>query len=117
MRREPVGGPHFEAGPVSDEGWYLDPYGRHEQRWFTSGHPTALIRNGAVDGNDPPPGPLPHKPVPIADAIGDAADLRRADDLEANSYSAPEFFRSDRAVPDHEEVEEAEEVGAEGTLD
>jgi hypothetical protein len=62
------------------EGWYLDPYGRHEQRWLSAGTPTALVRDGNAESHDPPPaadfdGPLVPAPTPA----GDGSDLRRAD--------------------------------------
>jgi hypothetical protein len=34
------------------EGWYRDPTGRHEQRWFSDGAPTALVRDGELDARD-----------------------------------------------------------------
>jgi len=37
------------------EGWYIDPFGRHELRWFSDGRPTALVRDGQTDGHDQPP--------------------------------------------------------------
>ena len=47
------------------EGWCLDPYGRHEQRWFSAGKPTALVRDDGVEGHDAPPAePPPSPPVP-----------------------------------------------------
>ncbi|HVM65139.1 MAG TPA: hypothetical protein VMU14_09785 [Acidimicrobiales bacterium] len=46
------------------EGWYLDPYGVHELRWFSAGKPTGLVRDGGVDGHEAPPaGPPPTGPV------------------------------------------------------
>jgi hypothetical protein len=41
------------------EGWYRDPSGSHEQRWFSAGKPTDLIRDGAVEGHDPYPADAP----------------------------------------------------------
>ncbi len=42
------------------EGWYLDPYGIHEARWFSDGTPTFLVRDGHQEAHDaPPPGPPP----------------------------------------------------------
>jgi hypothetical protein len=41
-----------EEGPVS-EGWGDDPTGRHEQRWFSAGTPTALVRDDLVEEHDP----------------------------------------------------------------
>jgi hypothetical protein len=35
------------------EGWYSDPYDRHEARWISQGSPTSLVRDGPVQGKDP----------------------------------------------------------------
>lgn len=37
----------------SMEGWYTDPFGRHEVRWMLQGIPTRLVRDGSVEGSDP----------------------------------------------------------------
>ncbi len=37
------------------QNWRIDPYGLHEARWFSQGFPTALVRDGAVESQDPPP--------------------------------------------------------------
>lgn len=37
------------------EGWYTDPFDRHEARWFSAGAPSKLVRDGTVESNDPPP--------------------------------------------------------------
>ena len=29
---------------MPEEGWYSDPYRVHEQRWFSDGTPTILVR-------------------------------------------------------------------------
>jgi hypothetical protein len=65
------------------EGWYLDPFGQHEARWFSDGDPTALVRDGSVEARDAPPdhpvaGPLER----WHSGDGRANDLRRADDVE-----------------------------------
>ena len=46
---------HPPAGEVHGEesGWEPDPTGRHEGRYFVSGHPTDLIRDGDVESVDP----------------------------------------------------------------
>jgi len=68
------------------EGWYHDPYGRHEERWYSNGRPTALVRDAKVEAKDPPPSEPPptttlvrseHRPT-----AGGPDDLRRADDAE-----------------------------------
>jgi hypothetical protein len=43
---------------ASVEGWFQDPLGRHEARWISGGKSTALVRDGDVEGDDPPEGPL-----------------------------------------------------------
>lgn len=42
------------------EGWYTDPFGRHEARWISSGRPTSLVRDGDVESRDEPPDEAPH---------------------------------------------------------
>jgi hypothetical protein len=63
------------------EGWFRDPFEIHSDRWISDGRPTALVRDGAVEGHDPPPeavfsGSLVESTVPEA---ADGDDLRRAD--------------------------------------
>jgi hypothetical protein len=46
-------------GQVS-QGWYQDPYAIHDDRYFSAGLPTKLVRDGGHEFYDPPPdGPLP----------------------------------------------------------
>lgn len=40
------------------QGWFVDPFGEHEQRWFSQGSPTALVRDGRAESQDPPPAPV-----------------------------------------------------------
>jgi hypothetical protein len=37
------------------EGWYYDPYGLHEERWYSDGTPTKLVRDAHVESFDAPP--------------------------------------------------------------
>lgn len=37
------------------EGWFTDPFGRHEARWLSGGKPTDLVRDGDVESYDEPP--------------------------------------------------------------
>jgi hypothetical protein len=70
----------------SAEGWYRDPYGIHQDRWFSAGTPTSLVRDQGVEGHDDPPGyppPGPPAEIPEIDKFP-ADDLRRADEKEAN---------------------------------
>jgi hypothetical protein len=71
---------------MNAEGWYHDPFGSHEARWFSDGHPTQLVRDGDIEAHDPPPeisytGQLER--VETAAASG-PDDMRRADDRETD---------------------------------
>jgi hypothetical protein len=44
---------------VKAQGWYADPYERHQDRYYSDGRPTALVRDGAVEAQDPPPADRP----------------------------------------------------------
>jgi hypothetical protein len=69
-----------------EEGWYTDPYGRHEARWLSNGRSTKLVRDGGVESYDEPPDEPPSRtPVRFVeqDRAGSADDLRRADDAES----------------------------------
>jgi hypothetical protein len=37
------------------QGWYRDPYLVHEDRYFSAGQPTKLVRDGGNEDYDPPP--------------------------------------------------------------
>jgi hypothetical protein len=66
------------------EGWYKDPFGAHEARWFSEGKPTILVRDGAVESHDSVPGidfDLPLIPIIKPNADG-STDMMRADRSE-----------------------------------
>jgi hypothetical protein len=80
-------------------GWYLDPYGVHEQRWISAGRPTALVRDDGRESKDEPPDRPPTLPfiaAPVDDSLG-WRDTLRADDLnrqpspDLGSYSQAAF--------------------------
>jgi hypothetical protein len=89
-----------------DEGWFTDPWGRHEARWISLGQATDLVRDGKVAAHDPPPNTPPTvTPALIpAEAPGQvgAGDLRRADDAERQTID-PEKLR-ERLVDAAEEA-------------
>jgi hypothetical protein len=67
------------------EGWYRDPYGIHQDRWFSAGTPTSLVRDQGAEGHDDPPDyppPGPPAEIPDIDRFPED-DLRRADEAEA----------------------------------
>jgi len=74
---------------VNEEGWYKDPYGRHESRWISDGTPTALVRDAGIELQDPPPDkPITVEMERVAEAtlVGGANDLKRADDAESQEF-------------------------------
>ena len=69
------------------EGWYKDPYHRHEDRWISDGKPTALVRDAGVEAHDPPPATdFTGELEPVAEqAASDGDDLRRAGEEDADN--------------------------------
>jgi hypothetical protein len=47
----------FDGGlPQADAtGWYRDPYGLHQDRYFSRNQPTKLVRDDGIEAYDPPP--------------------------------------------------------------
>ncbi len=74
------------------EGWYTDPFGRHEARWFSSGRATFLVKDGNIESHDEPPDEatsvVPERIVPV----GSRDSTRRADDAQL------EYFDPQRAI-------------------
>jgi hypothetical protein len=84
---------HASMEQESIEGWYSDPYERHEARWMSEGTPTQLIRDGDVEGDDPVMDE-PFKVTPVRfemdeNSPHDASDLRRADEAQEESPFHP----------------------------
>jgi len=80
---------------VEAQGWYRDPYLVHEDRWFSAGQPTKLVRDSGIETYDPPPVSPPK--VELVEARHshptDGSALRRADDLSAGAvYDAKAAF-------------------------
>jgi hypothetical protein len=74
---------------MDEEGWFKDPYHRHEARWISDGTPTALVRDAGVESQDVPP----DEPISVemervvAEAIpANGSDLKRADSAEAQEF-------------------------------
>ena len=60
----------LERVTVADlHGWQADPFGLHEQRYFSQGQPTKLVRDGRVESYDPPPtgAPVSGVPTPVSE--------------------------------------------------
>jgi hypothetical protein len=78
-----------------EEGWYTDPYGRHEARWISDGKPTKLVRDGTVESHDEPPDEPPSsapRPIGLGAQIPDAEDFRRADDGRDYNGDPPRLY-------------------------
>ena len=70
-----------------EEGWYVDPFGHHEARWISEGTPTALVRDGSVESQDPPPSESMTEPLDrIPGAPTGPDDQKRADDVDAEGF-------------------------------
>ena len=69
------------------EGWYRDPFKLHDDRWFSDGRPTSLVRDQGIESHDEPPrGEWPFPPEPVAEIEeSDGRDLLRVDDGERES--------------------------------
>jgi hypothetical protein len=79
------------------QGWYRDPYLVHEDRYFSDGQPTKLVRDGDAEAYDPPPaGPPKLELVGVPEKQGsfDNDELRRADDPSAGpaTYDSSKAF-------------------------
>ncbi len=73
------------------EGWFTDPFERHEARWMSQGNPTSLVRDGTVEGSDPvADGPIRAIPPRIETDISAGVSVRRADDADRESPYDPE---------------------------
>jgi len=75
---------------VNAQGWYLDPYRMHEDRYFSDGQPTKLVRDGKAETYDPPPPGRPDVELIQASRSqpNDGSDLRRADDPSAGPVTS-----------------------------
>src|SRR5580698_7875569 len=51
--RPAVRGHNDAVTDVSYEGWYTDPYRRHQARWMSQGTPTPLVKDAGIEGHDP----------------------------------------------------------------
>ena len=94
------GGQDPEGPP---QGWFVDPFAVHEQRWFSQGRATDLVRDGRAEAQDPPPdGPVPEPLVRAApaSAIGrPPEDVRRAGGSDAADPQNQFDFFGNPALP------------------
>ena len=81
---------------MEEEGWYVDPYGIHQARWISAGAPTALVRDGDVETQDPPPHiPYVGQLEELAETDPEnAEDLMRADQADTTSFDPDDEARA-----------------------
>jgi hypothetical protein len=78
------------------EGWFTDPFGRHEARWLSDGTPTKLVRDGELESYDDPPDEEPSVvPVRIDAHVAPdgGADLIRAGDPDSRPINMESLSR------------------------
>jgi hypothetical protein len=83
-----------EGDTMKAEGWYHDPYRLHEARWISDGAATALVRDGGVESQDPPPSTSFEGRLEPIEPIGedtptDGEDLLRADNEDPGGIFDP----------------------------
>jgi hypothetical protein len=88
---------------VTAQGWYRDPFGVHEDRYFSAGVPTKLVRDTGAECYDPPPPGPPEAELVEVTRIqpNDGSDLRRSDNSSAgavNDYQATAWGAIDSAL-------------------
>jgi hypothetical protein len=82
-----VRGPNPDAGHIQAAGWYPDPLGRHELRWWGGMSWMDAVRDGDVqdvDPVDPPAAPA----RTVADELRDLAALRDDGILSEDEFQA-----------------------------
>jgi len=70
------------------QGWHVDPWLRHQPRYFSDGQPTDLVRDGAQESTDPPP------PVPALVADPPPATLTHEDEVPQHVFEGVDFERT-----------------------
>ena len=51
---------------AGQQGWFQDPFGLHEERYFSAGRPTKLVRDGQVEHFDAPPSTTSEQAAAVA---------------------------------------------------
>jgi hypothetical protein len=89
------------------QGWFADPFGVHDARWFSQGTPTALVRDGRTESQDPPAeatwtGRLVPAPVAPGPAVVPGPEIvgRRTDERDPDAEPGSRFgFLGDPLPP------------------
>ena len=74
------------------EGWYTDPYGRHEARWMSDGTPTELVRDRGVESYDAPPVEEPSQtPELVAEEVAEEEQAEGQDSTRGSHIAGSEI--------------------------
>ena len=74
------------------EGWYTDPYGRHEARWMSDGTPTELVRDLGVESYDAPPDEEPSQtPELVAELVAEEEQAEGHGPTRGSHVAGPEI--------------------------
>jgi len=81
---------------MNAEGWYVDPFGAHEARWFSAGRPTLLVRDNGQELHDPPPQATFDGPLTPVEGVqdSDGSDLLRADKEDPSGITGDGPFQA-----------------------
>src|SRR5438094_6092081 len=88
--------------PMAPAGWYTDPAGRHEKRYWDGTGWTAGVSDGGVAGTDPPgspPTPLSERPAGQVTAPAASAPVTVPAATDAPGGAVPAAAVSAAAVP------------------
>jgi len=81
-------------------GWQSDPFGLHEQRYFSQGQPTKLVRDGSAESYDPPPTASAASGTPAPGGAHSAAPVSGPTQYPAaHAPSAPESPSTPALLP------------------
>ena len=78
---------HSEGTVTERQGWYVDPWLRHQARYFSEGRPTGLVRDGDHESTDPPPS------VPVQVTDPPPAALTHEDETPQHIFRGVDFER------------------------
>ena len=85
---------------MNPQGWYQDPFGLHELRWFSAGWPTDLVRDAGVESHDAAPsGDYEGALLDPVDTAVDGAGLQHSDDPFTRPYQPRGVRRALRDDP------------------
>jgi hypothetical protein len=71
---------------MREQGWHGDPFALHEDRWFSAGQPTRLVRDKGAESYDEPPDAQPE--LRVSPDQADSRQLARARLLSSRVVAA-----------------------------